>query len=250
MKRETDPNYMQTAGRAIDILNCFADGEPLSLTSISKRTGLSASVTFRLLYTLIKHGFVTQMAESKLYLIGDQAVLLGLAGVNERKIVKVGYDLIWEWSQQTGHSITISSLIGNQAIVVARVNTLLDERDMTRVGRGAPLHRGASQRILLAYMEQEAQNSYIESLYIENSAKDALRKDLAEIRDRGYDYTEGMLTKGVWAISLPIFSTSKKIEGSMCTGGVIGETSPEDIQERLDQLRRLQRSVQEKMNRD
>lgn len=114
MKRETDPNYMQTAGRAIDILNCFAHGEPLSLTSISKRTGLSASVTFRLLYTLIKHGFVTQMAESKLYLIGDQAVLLGLAGVNERKIVKGGCDLIWEWSQQTGHSITISSLIGNQ----------------------------------------------------------------------------------------------------------------------------------------
>ena len=27
-------------------------------------------------------------------------------------------------------------------------------------------------------------------------------------------------------------------------------TSPEDIQEHLDQLRRLQRSVQEKMNRD
>ena len=249
MKRETDANYMQTAGRAIDVLNCFAHGEPLSLTSISKRTGLSASVTFRLLYTLMEHGFVKQMAESKLYFIGDQAVLLGLVGVNERKIVKVGYDLIWEWSQQTGHSITISSLIGNQAIVVARINTLLDERDMTRVGRGAPLHRGASQRILLAYMEQEMQEEYIDSLYIEKSAQDALRRDLKEIRDRGYDYTEGMLTKGVWAISLPVFTASKKIEGSLCTGGIIGETLPEEIWEHLDQLRQLQRSVQEKMNR-
>jgi DNA-binding IclR family transcriptional regulator len=248
MKHESDASYMQTAGRALDILNCFVEGEPLSLTAISKRTGLSPSVTFRLLYTLTEHGFVKQLPEGKRYFVGDRAIILGLVGVNERRIVKAAHDLIWEWVRQTGYTITITSLIDGKAIVTARINTVQDERDMTRVGRAAPLHRGASQRTLLAYMEPAARDEYIDSLFIEKAGKDALRHDLETIRERGYDYTEGMLSKGVWAVSLPIFGHTGEIDSSITTSGNIGETTSEQIEECLGQLRRLQKRIQSKMD--
>ncbi len=248
MKHEPDASYMQTAGRALDVLNCFMKGEPLSLTAIAKRTGLSPSVTFRLLYTLMEHGFVKQLRGSKLYFIGDRAVLLGLTGMNGQKIVRVGYDLIWDWARQTGHSIIISAPFDNRAVVVARINTLKDDRDMTYTGRSAPLHLGASQRILLAYMPEDARNAYVDSLFIERSAKAAMLQELDAIRARGYDYTEGMLTKGVWALALPIFNISREIAGGVCTSGVIGETGREEIEECLAQLRQLQTLLQEKMD--
>ena len=81
VKRLDDPNYMQTAGRALDILALLEDGPSLSLSELSKRTGLSPSVTYRLLYTLGEHGFVKQHPGSKDYSIGDKAVMLGLTGL-------------------------------------------------------------------------------------------------------------------------------------------------------------------------
>ena len=55
MKRSDDQNYMQTAGRALDILTLFSDGQLLTLSEIAKRTGLSPSVTYRLLYLSLIH---------------------------------------------------------------------------------------------------------------------------------------------------------------------------------------------------
>lgn len=248
MKREADSNYMQTAGRALDVLNCFMGGEPLTLTAIAKRTGLSPSVTFRLLYTLMEHGFIKQIQEGKRYFIGDRAILLGLIGMNGQKIVKLGYDLIWEWACQTGYSITITVPFDNRAVVVARINMLQDDRDMTYTGRSAPLHLGASQRILLAYMSEEARKAYVDSLFIERAAKSSLLQEMDVIRERGYDYTEGMLTKGVWALALPIFTASHEIAGGVCTSGLNGEDGREEIDELLVRLRKLQTLLQRKMD--
>ena len=178
MKRSDDQNYMQTAGRALDILALFGGGQRLTLSEIAKRTGLSPSVTYRLLYTLGEHGFVKQHPGSKDYFIGDKAVILGLTGLQEKQIMRAARKLIWDWWLQTGHIITVLSLIDKKAVVVARINPLPDEADTLYVGNSYPLHTGASARILLANMPEEDRLEYIDSLFIERSAKEELLEDM------------------------------------------------------------------------
>lgn len=247
MKRLDDPNYMQTAGRALDIMALFENGQALSLSAISKRTGLSPSVTFRLLHTLGVHGFVKQIPGSKDYFIGDKAVMLGLTGLQEKRIVKVAHDLIWEWRLQTGHTISVLSLIDKKAVVVDRINPMQDDEDTIYVGKSYPLYRGASQRILLAYMKEEEQQEYIDTLFIERSAKKDLLRDLKIIRERGYDYTEQTMTKGVWGVSLPIFDAQGNIAAGISTAGLVEHNEPEYIEERLAQLKQLAAKIQRAM---
>ena len=248
MKRSDDQNYMQTAGRALDILALFGGGQRLTLSEIAKRTGLSPSVTYRLLYTLGEHGFVKQHPGSKDYFIGDKAVILGLTGLQEKQIMRAARKLIWDWWLQTGHIITVLSLIDKKAVVVARINPLPDEADTLYVGNSYPLHTGASARILLANMPEEDRLEYIDSLFIERSAKEELLEDMRRIRERGYDYTEQMMTKGIWGISVPIFDVRGKLIGGISTGDHIENNSPDYLQERLTQLKQLAVQIQEAMN--
>lgn len=249
MKRSNDPNYMQTAGRALDILALFGDGQRLTLSEIGKRAGLSPSVTYRLLYTLSEHGFVQQVPGGKEYFIGDKAVILGLTGLQEKRIMRAARKLIWEWWRQTGHTITVLSLIDKKAVVVYRIHPLQDEEDTLYIGSSYPLHIGASQRILLAHMPKEEQREYISSLFLDRSAKEELMENMRRIRERGYDYTEQMMTKGIWGLSVPIFDARKQLVGGISTGDHIENNSPEYIQERLDQLKQLAAQIQDAMCR-
>ena len=117
MKRSDDQNYMQTAGRALDILTLFSDGQLLTLSESAKRTGLSPSVTYRLLYTLSEHGFVKQEPGRKEYSVGDKAILLGLVGLREKRIMRASRKLVGEWWMQTGHIITVMALVDKKAVV-------------------------------------------------------------------------------------------------------------------------------------
>ena len=157
--------------------------------------------------------------------------------------------MIWEWWRQTGHIITVLSLIDKRAVVVARINPMPDESDTLYVGNTYPLHLGASPRILLANMPQEDRQEYIDSLFIDSSAKEELMEDMRRIRERGYDYTEQMMTKGIWGLSVPVFDARKQLVGGISTGDHIENNSPEYIQERLDQLKQLAAQIQDAMCR-
>ena len=229
MKRSDDQNYMQTAGRALDILTLFSDGQLLTLSEIAKRTGLSPSVTYRLLYTLSEHGFVKQESGRKEYSVGDKAILLGLVGLREKRIMRASRKLVGEWWMQTGHIITVMALVDKKAVVVYRINPMPDEADTLYVGNSYPLHIGASARILLANMPEEDRREYIDSLFIDRSAKEVLTEDMRRIRERGYDYTEQMMTKGIWGLSVPIFDVQGNLVGGISTGDHIENSSPEYV---------------------
>lgn len=249
VKRSDDQNYMQTAGRALDILALFEDGQPLTLSEIAKRAGLSPSVTYRLLYTLNEHGFVSQRPGGKDYFIGDKAIMLGLVGLRENRIMWAAQKLIWDWWLQTGHIITVMSLIDKRAVAIYRINPLSDEADTLYIGGSYPLHTGASARILLANMPEEGRREYIDSLFISPSAKEELMEDMRRIRERGYDYTEQMMTKGIWGLSVPIFDSQGRLAAGISTGDHIEKNGPEYIQERLVQLRQLAAQIQTAMGR-
>jgi len=247
MEHSKDPNYIQTLGRAMEILRLFQDDTYLSLSAIASRTGMSTSATYRLLYTLCMHGILAQAGSKKLYFLNDEAVLMGIAGIRGRKIYKASFPLIREYYTQSGQTVGVMALVGNSVIPIARYSTMQDELDTIMPYQRIPLHRGASQRILLACFPPERQQVYLDSLFLEESIKKSLLGQLVRIREQGWDYTEEHLSKGIWTLSFPIFYTTGSIAGSIYTMGYICDTTPELHAERLDQLRRLSEQIQYQM---
>ena len=62
--------FVETAAKVLDILETFnSEQESLSITEIARRTGLTYSSAFRLLYTLEKRGYVMRRAGRKRYML-------------------------------------------------------------------------------------------------------------------------------------------------------------------------------------
>ena len=249
MDYSQDPNYLQTAGRALDILKLFQKRAYLSLTDISKITGLSVSIAYRLLHTLCVHGFLDQTKSRKLYCLGEQAMLLGQMGLYGHEMAKAAGELVQQWYTQTGHSISIMVQISKYAINIRRISPLEDDLDMVYVGVPSPLHLGASQRVLLANMMESEQQAYVDDLFLDEKAKAALLEELKRIKERGYDYTEEQVTKGFWAMAIPIFYEKGQLAGAVASMDYIAGSTPEQVEERLRLLKELARKVQDNMDR-
>ena len=64
MRRTTDRYLCQAISRACDVLAAFhGTTQPLRLTDVSTRVGLSASTTFRILFTLEQRGLIVRVGE-------------------------------------------------------------------------------------------------------------------------------------------------------------------------------------------
>ena len=160
-----DPNYLQTAGRTLKILQLFLDGENLSLTTIAKRMNLSSTVTYRLLYTLTVHGFLLQ-DEDKTYRVGPAMVAVGLKGVQAHKARAVASRYMWDFFRQSGYTVTMTACLDMRSVVVERFRSIQDQNDTLYVGRSYPLHAGASHRILLAFMDEDKREEYLSLIHI------------------------------------------------------------------------------------
>ena len=239
-----DPNYLQTAGRTLEILQLFLDGESLSLTTIAKRMNLSSTVTYRLLYTLTVHGFLVQ-DEDKTYRVGPAMVSVGLKGVQAHKARAVASRYMWDFFRQSGYTVTMTACLDMRSVVVERFRSIQDQNDTLYVGRSYPLHAGASHRILLAFMEEDKREEYLAGLFMDESTKAGLRRELERIRQRGYDYTEQATTKDVWGMSVPLFDSRGKCTAGISTGGYLSEMTPEVFRERLRLLRQLGSQINE-----
>lgn len=94
-------------------------------------------------------------------------------------------------------------------------------------------------------MDEDQQEAYLAGLFMDESTKEDLRRELERIRQRGYDYTEQATTKDVWGISVPLFDSHGKCTAGLSTGGYLSEMTPEVFRERLRLLRQLGSQINE-----
>ena len=245
--KSNSSSYLQTAGRALSILKLFETNAHLSLSEIAELTGLPNAIVYRLLYTLTSEGFLHQNAVNKMYCVGDETISLGLSGLRQRPIFSAAHGPMWEYYRQNGQMLMLTVCINWRSVVIDHASSLSDEEDMLYLGYSYPLERGASNRTLLAFMDKEAQEQYLSSLLLEPPQLDALRAELDRIREQGYDYTEQMFTKGLWALGMPVFDRDGSLAGCISMSDYIDSTPQENFDRQLFMLSNLVAKVNRTM---
>lgn len=249
MGQEENNSYLQTVARALSVLHLFEENGEYSLTEIARLTQLNSTITYRLLYTLTEHRFLSQDPVRKRYRIGDSAIMLGLVGLQNKDIYRAAHRPVLEYYQQTGFHLCVTVLINNKSVVIDKFSSLADDEDSLYIGQSYSLQRGASHRILLAFMEPEQQEAYLDSLLLDNVQKVDLREELNRIRQRGYDYTEQLLTKGLWGLSVPIYDRYGHFAAGLSTGDFLDERSTLAVPERLERLFQLAGRITEQLKK-
>jgi len=187
--------------RALGVLECFDMARPrLSLHDISRRIALPKSTTFRILSTLVAEGYLVQL-EKQEYALSHK--LLRLASVAQHSIGlrDIVHPVLERLARETGETAEISMLDGVARVCIDVVESSSSLKSIVSVGSRLGLLFGATGKVFLAH-----DPSTLEQVLASEGAVDrnALARQLAQVRKQGYALTRDERVVGATAISVPL----------------------------------------------
>ena len=203
--------------RAVELLGAL--GEPpaqRTVAELADTLGMPTSTAYRLLGELEAHGLVTR-GPDRTVTLGTRLVALGRtaeAGLRERLVGPAGA-LMEQLSHAMGETVILTAPCGLEAIVLHAVET---ERHSVRLSyprfRRAPMHLGASGKVLAAYLPDDERARLIAA-----AVRPELAAELDDIRREGVVCTAGDLDEGAAAVAAPILDRRGRIVAGLSLAG-------------------------------
>jgi IclR family KDG regulon transcriptional repressor len=221
----------QTLARGLQVLNCFLEGETeLGISQIAGRLGLAPSIVFRLVKTLEDMGYLYQVPETRRYSLGIQCYLLGMR-THIHQHIKEAARPHMQWLAEATHetvSLNVVDPVTGDGVCIDSIDSPAEIKLTTRVGSVRPLHRGATRKVLLAYLDDDARDKYISKLNLDSVDRDILLQDIQQIRSNGYAYSLEELDAGAYAIAAPIRAVNGRLLAGIAIAGPVYRTTDAD----------------------
>ncbi len=194
-------------------------GEPpgeLTVAELASDAGMPTSTAYRLLAELEQHGLVVRGADRTVGL-GTRLVSLGRSAeqVLQDRIVQPAREVMQSLSTEVGETAILTAPCGLEAIVL---NVIEAEVHSVRLSyaryRRAPMHLGASGKILAAYLEPSERERLLAA-----AGRSGLAAELDRIRADGVAFTVGELDPGAAAVAAPIRDRRGRIAAGLSVAG-------------------------------
>jgi DNA-binding IclR family transcriptional regulator len=225
------PSKSVTA-RALSVLGAFSALTPrLTLSQISRATGLPVATVFRLAGELELAGFLQRDAANH-YSLGIRLWEMGLLTPVHGRLREIAMPYLLNLQYVTHETVQLAVSDGLDAVYVEKLTSEIGVPIQSRIGSRIPLHATAVGQVLLAYADAQLIDQIVDlplSKYTDTTitSKKALLRELSNVRDRGYALSSSEYVPGAVAIAAPVF-VNGTIEAAL---GVVNYRDRTDIEE-------------------
>ncbi len=237
---------LKSLSRGLQIIEFFTYEKPvLTFDEIKTHCRFPPSTLYRFLDNLTRAGLLKLNALTKEYRLGELFIRLGQVAQKGIPLVEVCQPLMRRLSAKTGESVFLSIREGDEKICVSSVES--GERPIRYVPRPAsvaPLHVGASGKVILAFSRQEDIKTLIDKRKLVARTpktvtdKVKLKQCLLRIRKNGYDYSEGESVLGAWGLGFPILDPTGYAYASLTLAGTMLDPPGRGLKNYIDIMRR------------
>jgi len=155
-----EPNTIQVIDRMAGLLDVIAgQTETVSLKIVSAETGLHPSTAFRILSSLVEHGFVERTARNN-YQLGVKLMQLGSRVSASVDIRKVALPLMENLRDVLGETVNLAVREEDEVVYIERSLAKRMIRVEQIIGSRAPLHVTAVGKLMLGNLGEDACRSY------------------------------------------------------------------------------------------
>lgn len=198
------------------VLECFETRPTIGVTQAARELGLSVSTTHRLLKTLCQGGLLAQDGNGR-YRLGPRTALLG-ALASQRLGLEAARPLLEDLAGQTGGAVTLGVLDARMSLTVMTVASPRIDGVSVLNGARCPLHACAMGKTLIAY--EPGQGLKLLDGLPQVTAQtitdvETLRRQLGEVRERGWALNEGELFAGIRGVGAPVFSMNGRVAAAV-----------------------------------
>jgi IclR family transcriptional regulator, acetate operon repressor len=194
--------------RAFELLEHLADaGGELTLSELTEASGLPMPTIYRLVRTLVNHGYVRQQP-SKRYALGPRLIRLGEGA--SRLLGAWARPALAQLVDKLGETANMAILEGDDVVYVAQVPSRHSMRMFTEVGRRVRPHCTGVGKALLAQLPAETVQAIVArtgmAAHTPHTITDpaALAAELASIRQQGYAVDDEEQELGVRCVAVPL----------------------------------------------
>jgi IclR family acetate operon transcriptional repressor len=219
--------------RALELLSITAyAGKPLSLAQAASQAGLSKPTTHRILKILVARGLLRQ-DQNRMYRLGAEAYALATATLSHIELAReaqVGLD----WLQTiTPESIHFAALVGDKVVYVAKTEGTRPYRMVSAIGSQLPVHSTAIGKALLAFLPPEGADRILPKTllrFTDATITDVteLKRQLPEIRARGYAIDDGENEENIRCVGAPVFGPTNEVVGGVSVSAPSFNLSPSE----------------------
>ncbi|MFM7063424.1 MAG: IclR family transcriptional regulator [Actinomycetes bacterium] len=202
--------------RAADVLFVFAESDrpTLGVTEIANELGVSKAVVHRILTSLRERDLIVLDDVHRRYSLGPAVLRLADAYRNRVDVRLLAAETLRALSTATEETATLSVRHGDQRIYIDKVTPDREVRMDVLLGRPFPLHAGASSKAFLAFLDEPDREAYLTRGALERVTDhtvvdvEALRAELATIREQGYAVSMGERQPDAGSVAAPVFDAA------------------------------------------
>ncbi|MCG0238101.1 MAG: IclR family transcriptional regulator [Firmicutes bacterium] len=221
---------IQAVERALDVLLLFAERPPGSgeelpgfgVTQIAERLGLAKSTVHRILATLESRGFVRQDPVTGRYQLGLKALELAGAYLAQDDLGAVAYPEMVRLRDEVEETVSLYVRDGIERVRVQKAEGRQVVRRVANLGERLPLHRGASGKVLLAWLPPAQLDQILHRIWQQTPFDvEALKQELAEVRERGWATSAEERAEGVASVAAPIRNRAGEVVAALAISGPV-----------------------------
>ncbi|MEG1585569.1 MAG: IclR family transcriptional regulator [Bacteroidales bacterium] len=224
---ENEPNYkvpnLEKGLAVLELLSIQPQG--MTLQEIKNILDISQTTGYRILNTLVRHGYLLYDDHSKTYWLSQKMLTIGFGSLKEHNLMDLVLPKMRELRDEIEESVFFGVLSNDHIIVLEKSIGTHAFCFYLQPGKEAALHCSAPGKAILAMLPEDLKNSYLSRLEFKIHNKNTIadrasfEKELEIVKKRGYalDLEEELI--GVICIGAPILNYAGMPCGCLWTSG-------------------------------
>jgi len=227
-------------GRALALVAAFDSDHPtLTLTELSRRTGLAMATTHRLARELEAWGALDRDAAGR-YGVGVRLWETGMLAPIHAHLREIALPVLLILRDEVHVGVQLAARVGTEAVYVERLPARASLSMPSRVGARLPLHATGVGKALLAFQDDAVIAGVLDAPLAGHGPRtttDAarLRRELVTIRRDGYATSAEEYRAGTCSVAVPVPSDGRTVSAAV---GIVSYELRDDLVEFVPALRR------------
>jgi IclR family acetate operon transcriptional repressor len=244
-------------GKALLVLESLtADRRPLTMTELSRATGMTKPTAHRIVTLLDELGFVEREPSGRGYVEGPRLIKLALNTLSASAPRAMRRAVLRAVSEDVGETCNLGILFGGEVVYIDRVEAKWPLGLRFEAGSRVPAHCTAIGKLLLSLLPEDELAARLRTMpltrYTANTITDAdrLLENLAAIRGEGVGTDDQEFMSGVVCVAVPVAAKGGRVIGGIAVSAPEARMTMDQARGFVPLMRRAARKVGETFKLD
>jgi IclR family transcriptional regulator, pca regulon regulatory protein len=210
-------DFVQSLARGLAVIRAFdADHPELGLSEVARRADMPRAAARRFLRTLETLGYVrasggtTGSAAGARFALTPRVLELGFSYLSALSLPEIVQPHLERLSREVDESVSAAVLDGTDIVYIARVPTRRIMSVRITIGTRFPAYATSMGRVLLSGLPESDATGVLEASDLSAltartvTDTEAMRAELARIREQGWALVDGELEPGLRSVAAPV----------------------------------------------